>query len=298
MIITITLNTTVDRTIEVDDFKPFGLNVGRLIRTLPAGKGVNVSRLLSTLGTPSIATGLVGKREVSVYEENLSGTLVETDFVELDEPTRENVTIVDPSRGETHIREEGSAVSSEHIRLFGEKLRGRIKRGDSVVFAGSLPPGVSAQDLRKMLEICSQQGAKIYLDTKGEILRACADIADVIKPNVDELREMLESSSQDINDLLAQLRKSRAGVSLVTCGADGAYYTKGDTCIHAAFEGPPFKPVSSVGCGDAFLAGFIHCIETGKTEGEALRRAVACGTACLLSPTTDINDPEISSRKV
>ena len=288
MIITVTLNTTIDRTIEVDGFKPFDLNVGHLIQTLPAGKGVNVSRLLSTLGTPSIATGFVGQREIPVYEENFSGTLVETDFVALGEPTRENVTIVDSSRGETHIREEGPTIPSEHIRLLGEKLRGRVKRGDSVVFAGSLPPGVSVQDLKDMLEICSGQGCKIYLDTKGKTLHACADIADIIKPNVDELREMLESSSQNINDLLEQLRQSHAGTTLVTCGADGAYYIKGDTCIHAEPDGPPLQPVSSVGCGDAFLAGFIHCIETGKTEKEALRRAVDCGTACLLSPTTDI----------
>ena len=99
------------------------MNVGRLVRTLPAGKGVNVSRILNTLGTASIATGFVGSGEISAYEKSFSGTLVETDFVTLDEPTRENVTIVDPSRGETHVREEGPAVSPEHIRLLDEKLR-------------------------------------------------------------------------------------------------------------------------------------------------------------------------------
>ena len=198
---------------------------------------------------------------------------------------------IERNRPDTDIHDPSSEGFSKE-RTDEQLLLSYREGGDSVVFAGSLPPAVLAQHLREMIGICSGQGAKVYLDAKGEILHACADIADVIKPNVDELREMLKSSSQDMNDLLAQLRKSRKEASLVTCGANGAYYVTGNSCIHAALDGPPLQPVSSVGCGDAFLAGFIHCIEIGKTEEEALRRAVACGAACLLSPTTDIGDPD------
>ncbi len=298
MIYTVTLNPTIDRTIEVDPFKPFELNEGRLVRVLAAGKGVNVSRLLGALGVNSVATGLLGGMEASFYAEQL-GEFTETDFVELDGHTRGNITIVDPSRAaDTHIRERGPAATGAHIEALLDKLRKRLREGDRALFAGSLPPGVSSADLGKLMKTASAAGAEVYLDGSGDILRDCAGHARVIKPNVSELRSMLGNDSSEIKALLAELRDLRTEPSLVTCGEEGAYFIDEGTFLHACLEGDALKPVSTVGCGDAFLAGFLSAVETGKSTEDALAFAVACGGACLLSPTTDVGDTSVLNELV
>jgi 1-phosphofructokinase len=298
LIFTVTLNTAVDRTIEVENFEPSSVNTGKLVRLLPAGKGVNVSRMLSTLGVESVAMGYVGTRQLHLYEDSLKDSLVEIDFVVLDAPTRENVTIVDPSREvETHIRERGPRIERTEIHEMKRKIEHRIHKGDKVVFSGSIPYGVSRKHFRDMLKMCSGVGADLFLDAGGATLRECADLADYIKPNIPELQQALRTESEDMGDLLTLLRKFRMHEpALLTCGEKGAYYVESDICYHASADMEGLVPISTVGCGDAFLAGFVHGMDKGEKEGGCLRAAVAAATACLLSPTADIDSADMVSQ--
>jgi len=295
LIFTVTLNTAVDRTIEVENFALSAVNTGKLVRLLPAGKGVNVSRMLGTLGIESVAMGYVGKRQLHLYEDSLKDSLVEIDFVMLDTPTRENVTVVDPAREvETHIRERGPRIERTEIHEMKRKIENRVHKGDKIVFSGSIPYGVSRKHFRDMLKMCSGVGADVFLDAGGATLRECADLADYIKPNIQEMQEALKTESEDIDELLRMLRTFRMHEpALVTCGGHGAYYIESDICYHASADMEGLVPISTVGCGDAFLAGFIHGVEKGEKEGGALRAAVAAATACLLSPTADIDSADM-----
>jgi 1-phosphofructokinase len=185
MIFTVTLNTAVDRTIEVEGFTPSDINVGKLVRLLPAGKGVNVSRMLGTLGVESVAMGFVGKSQLHLYRDSLGDSPVEIDFVVLEAATRENVTIVDPyAEGETHIRERGPRIERTQLHDLRRKIEGRLGKGDRIVFSGSIPFGVSRKHFRNMLKTCAGTGAYLFLDAGGAVLRDCAETADYIKPNI------------------------------------------------------------------------------------------------------------------
>lgn len=289
-IITVSLNPAIDRTLEVENFTLGAHQVGREIRRTPGGKAVNVSRVLAALGVGSIATGFLGEDNRSGFEALFHKTLVNDQFFTLPGRTRENVTIADQaSHQETHIRDIGLEIPRRHLDRLDKKLKLLARTDSIVIFSGSLPPGIDAEDVRQLVDDCIQAGARVAVDTSGPALQAMAGLGLwLVKPNAAELAELLARPLQDAVEQVQAARDlaARVAVVLLTRGAEGAYLVTAELALHAKVHVPPDRVCNTVGCGDALLGAFVAGVWRGLGHREALVQAVAAATAsaCTLGP--------------
>src|SRR5947209_9844404 len=169
MIITVTLNPALDKTLQVPSFTP-----GRRHRTvdqmtMPGGKGVNVARVIKRLGQPVIATGIAGGATGTQIVEALNDESILNDFVRIREESRTNTAVLDPTTGlQTEINERGPSVSPHELELFHDKLLYLAKGASVCVFAGSLPRGVEPGVYADLVREVKQCGVTTILDTEGE----------------------------------------------------------------------------------------------------------------------------------
>ena len=226
MILTVTLNTAIDKTLAVPNFR-----LGRRHRTveqttMPGGKGVNVARVLKTLGAPVIATGLAGGATGTRLVEQLTQLSVLSDFVRIREESRTNTAVIDPTTGEqTEINERGPAVSEQEIELFVDKLLYLAKGASMCVFAGSLPRNVDVDVYAGLIRELKRLGVVTLVDTDGDPLRrAVRAEPDVISPNVLEAEELVGHEFNDEEDHCIAVRE------MVELGAREAIMTAPDGC--------------------------------------------------------------------
>ncbi len=198
MIITVTLNTAIDKTLSVPNFR-----LGRRHRTveqttMPGGKGVNVARVLKTLGAPVIATGFTGGPTGTRIVDQLTTMSVLSDFVRIREESRTNTAVIDPTTGEqTEINERGPKVSEQEAELFVDKLLYLAKGASMCVFAGSLPREVDIDIYARLIRELRRLGVTTLVDTDGDPLRrAVRAEPDLVSPNVLEAEELVGSRVQ------------------------------------------------------------------------------------------------------
>ncbi len=286
-ILTVTLNTSIDRTLEVPRFAVGAHLRGRLVRVQPAGKGVNVSRCLAALGVPSIAAGFVGEREMPLFEESFAASPVETRFVPISSPTRTNTTILDPeAASDTHIRELGPRIQPGELQALRDLLRELARPGVWVVFCGSLPRGVGCDDLAALMRTAAAEGAELVADLNGPQLATALEAgARLLKPNVAELGELLgRSLAREAEPGLLEAASDlldRVHTILVTRGGLGALAVEPRRALACRVEIE--KPRNTVGCGDAFLAGYLAGLWRSEDFAGCLKLATACGAAAALS---------------
>ncbi len=309
MIITVTLNTAVDKTLAVPNFR-----LGRRHRTveqttMPGGKGVNVARVLKTLGQPVIATGLAGGATGTRIVEQLTQFSVLSDFVRIREESRTNTAVIDPTTGEqTEINERGPAVSEAEVEMFVDKLLYLAQGASLCVFAGSLPRQVDTDVYARLIPELRRLGVETVVDTDGDPLRrAVRAEPDVISPNVLEAEELVGHEFNDEEDQAIAVRE------MVDLGAREAIMTAGDGCYalmapedrpqgpspapgHAEpvlyrVHGPALEPASTVGSGDAFLVGFIAARYLGRPVPESLAYGVAVGAESTQHLGAGVVDP-------
>lgn len=292
-IVTVTLNPSVDRVLEAPRFA-IGENVrGTVVARCPAGKGVIVSRVLATLGSRSIATGLIGTEELGYFEHFLErqgeGRII-TQFLVVRGSTRENITIVDPvDDTETHVREWGFEVQPEDVDRMSSKLGLLARRGALMVFSGSIPPGVSPERYVQMARSCRARGARVIIDSSGVALKAFrGEKLWMLKINAMELAEFSGCNPCDDAELVkaAQMLTMEAGGPVehvvVTFGAEGALLLSPESKLRGRVMVHPGRIASTVGCGDALLAGLLH---GGRRTGDwatAFREGLAAATANAL----------------
>lgn len=199
MIYTLTLNPAVDLELVVDEFEFDTVGRATASRMDCGGKGFNVSRMLANLQTASVAMGFVGGKSGERLEQTLRSLDIETDFVWIDGETRTNVSIVKKDHSSyLKVNEPGPKVIASDIESLIAKIRGHAKPGDWWVLAGSLPPGVPHTIYADLTRIIEGAGASVMLDTSGETLRvACAAKPSIIKPNMEEARELTQSICGD-----------------------------------------------------------------------------------------------------
>ena len=304
MIITVTLNAAIDKSLSVPNFR-----LGRRHRTveqttMAGGKGVNVARTLKTLGQPVIATGFQGGPTGTRIVEQLTDESILNDFVRIREESRTNTAVYDPTNGEqTEINERGPAVSAKEVELFRDKLMYLARGADIVVFAGSLPHGVEPDIYAGLIRELRKQGVTTMVDTDGDPLRhAVRAEPDLISPNVLEAEELVGHEFNDEEDHLIAVRE------IVALGAHEAIMTLPDGCV-AAVNGEgaqtlirayiePREAVAAVGSGDAFLAGFVSARYTGLSAHDCLRFAVACGAESTQRLGAGLVDPKEVERLV
>ena len=283
MIITVTLNAAIDKTLAVPNFR-LGQRHRAVEQTAMAGgKGVNVARALRALGQPVIATGVAGGPTGTRIVEHLTEEGILNDFVRIREESRTSTAVVDPTSGEqTEINEHGPHVSDQELDLFVDKLLYLAKGAAVCVFAGSLPRGVDASLYGRLVEEMRRLGVTTVLDSEGEpLLIATRKGPDVVSPNEIEAEGLVGHEFSDEGD------RRRALGEMVELGARQAIITLADGCLAVLGEGSerclyratlePLEPVSSVGSGDALLAGFVAARYGGRDPEDCLRFAVSCG---------------------
>ena len=283
MILTVTLNAAIDRTIAVPSFRQGHRHRAVEASTMAGGKGVNVARALKLLGRPVIATGLAGGPAGARLMESLAEESILTDFTWIAGESRTNIAVIDPTTGEqTEINERGPEVSAEELDRFADKLL-YLARGASIcVIAGSLPPSVPASFCARLIEELKGLGVDSVLDTEGEPLNAGlrAEPA-VVTPNVAEAEAAAGHEFNDRDETLTGLRgliELGAGEAAIT-SARGCVAIVGDEAGRRSYEvsAPELEPVAAVGSGDAFLAGFVAARFEGRSARDCLAYGVACG---------------------
>ena len=283
MILTVTLNAAVDRTIAVPNFRLGQRHRAVEARTVAGGKGVNVARALRLLGRPVIATGLAGGATGTRLLDQLRQESVMTAFTRIAGESRTNLAVIDPTSGEqTEINERGPEVSAEEVELFVERLLYLAKGASICLLAGSVPPGASEDLYARLIAELRGLGVLTVLDTDGEQMRAGlrAEPA-VVAPNVPEAEEAVGHEFNDSDDLalgLTGLLEMGAGEAIVTT-AEGCVAIVGQGAERRRFEATieALEPVATVGSGDSFLAGYTAARYEGATPRECLAFGVACG---------------------
>ena len=287
-IITVTLNPAVDKALEVPGFH-VGAHARATVQSLlPAGKGVNVARGLARLGGNAVACGLVGRDEERMFAESLAADGVRACFRTVAGHTRTNTTILDPdARTTTHLREQGFEVTAADLDGLRDHLTVAVAEEPGVVvFAGSLPPGISPEGFAGLVEAAAGAGGRVVIDTNGPALAAALDtgVVDTAKPNMLELAECLgRSIDRPDAPTAATGLLDRVGTVLLTLGEEGALRVGRDGV--SGFRCPLAEGElgNTVGCGDAFLAGWLY---GGRQSDDPLRWAVAAGAASAMSDTT------------
>ena len=283
MILTVTLNAAIDRTVAVPNFRQGRRHRAVESRTVAGGKGINVARALGLLGRPVIATGLAGGATGARVLELLGEESVLTDFTRIRAETRTNLAVIDPTSSEqTEINERGPEVSAEEIETFFERLD-YLSRGARIcVLAGSLPPGADPELYARLVRGLRERSIVSVLDAEGEaMLSGLRAGASIVTPNEREAEELVGHEFQGPGDLAHGLAE------LLELGAEEAIITRPDGCVAALREGAerrflavstePLDTVAAVGSGDAFLAGYVAARYDGGSASECLSYGVACG---------------------
>jgi 1-phosphofructokinase family hexose kinase len=284
MIVTVTLNAAIDKTLSVPSFR-----LGRRHRTverraLAGGKGVNIARTLKTLGEPVIATGFQGGPTGTQIVAQLAEESILHDFVRIREESRTNTSVVDPTTGEqTEINEQGPSIDPAETEEFREKLLYLARGAAIVVFAGSLPRGLEPDFYAQLVRELRKLDVATVVDTDGEALRmAVRAEPDVVSPNVVEAEELVGHEFNEDADRIFAVRE------IVSLGARSVIMTMREGCwaqllvdgaprLYHATVPPVEAAVATIGSGDAFLAGYIAAHYRGQRPEECLRFGVACG---------------------
>jgi 1-phosphofructokinase/tagatose 6-phosphate kinase len=297
MIITVTLNSALDKTLEVPNFTP-----GRRHRTVdqttyPGGKGVNIARAIKRLGQPVIATGLQGGATGTRIVDALTEEQILSAFVRIREESRTNTAVLDPTNGQhTEINERGPSVSVQEMELFRDKLLYLAQGASMCVFAGSLPRGVDAGVYGELIREVRKLGVMTMIDTDGDPLRAAVRAEpDLVSPNELEAEELVGHEFNDVDD------RAQAVLEMTRLGAREAIMTVPDGCYACLLEdGAPAlhritieeqEARSAIGSGDAFLAGYVAARYIGQSGVDCLRFAVACGAESTQHFGAGILDP-------
>jgi 1-phosphofructokinase family hexose kinase len=304
VIVTVTMNAAIDRTLTVPNFQRGQRHRASQGLTLAGGKGINIARALKQFGVPVVTTGLAGGLTGTRIVEELTNEAILNDFVRIEDESRTSTAIVDPTGGSyTEVNEWGPAVQSDELEMLLEKLTYLSRGADYVVFAGSLPRGMDDAFYAEALRELNRRGARTVLDSEGEPLRLGAQAEPfLVSPNEREAEGLVGQEFHDDDDFLTGLE------AIAELGARNVLITRESGCwalLRSEREknryralAPRVDPVSAVGSGDVLLAGFIAARLGGRSDEEALRTAVAAGAASTLELGAGRFEPRESGRLV
>lgn len=288
MIITLTPNPAIDLIVLIDRLTPGALNRFEQSELDPAGRGVNAARVSHRLDWPTIAFGFAAGGVGSMIEQALAAEGVEHHFVRVPGQTRINVRLVDRATGKTtELNGPGPDVGHEHAARLEHLVRSWLRAARVLVLAGSLPPGMSEDAYAGYISMARAQGVRTILDAEGEPLRlGLAARPDLVKPNVVEAEALLGRRLPDIQAVVGGAREIAAhGIEtvVISMGREGAI------CVH---DGRAWRtlspggepPESTIGSGDAMVAGLAIGLARGGDIVDALRLGTAAGAATAIMP--------------
>lgn len=296
MIVTLTPNPSIDRTVGFRELRRGSVNRASSSRVDAGGKGVNVSRALTAQGAGTIAVLPEGGPEGSLMATLLDDAGVTRRGVPISESVRLNVTAVEPDGTTTKLNEPGPHLDEGQVRALLAAVATSVEGapgGAWVVGCGSLPPGAPVDLYARLVRSARDAGALVAVDTSGAPLRPAVEAGpDLVKPNRLELEELVGADLRTLGaviDAARDLVTGGVGTVVVSLGRDGAVVVDAESATHAvATIG---TPRSTVGAGDCLLAGLLHDLSAGRTAAEALRTGVLWGAAAVTLPGSRVPGP-------
>ena len=283
-IFTLTLNPAIDRTVRITDFKVGAVNRVEQTNDRAGGKGINVAATLAGLGHAVTALGFLGRDNAEVFTSFFARLGIEDRCLRLPGATRVGIKIFDPLVGETtDINFPGLTPSSADLEALRAQLGGLVDFGSWCVLAGSLPPRVAPELYAEFIRMLKARGVRAVVDTSGEALRGALLAApDIIKPNQHELELLVGGPLLTEAAVIGAARELVSGgvrLVVVSRGADGACFVTADESVLA--RPPAVKVGSTVGAGDAMVAGVVAAQVRGASLADTARHATACSLAVL-----------------
>jgi 1-phosphofructokinase family hexose kinase len=288
VIVAVTLNAALDRTLTVPNFQRGQRHRASQGLTLAGGKGINIARALKLLGVPVVATGLVGGNTGTRIVEALTAEAILNDFVRIEGESRTSTAVVDPTGSSyTEINEWGPAVQPEELEMLLDKLDYLCRGADAVVFAGSLPRDVDDEFYGEAIRRLNRERVHTVLDSEGQPLRLGVHAEPfLVSPNQREAEGLVGHEFNDDDDFMLGLdaiAENGARNVLITQESGCFALLREDRDVHRyRARAPQVETVSPVGSGDVLLAAFLAAWLDDKPAEEALRAAVATGAAATL----------------
>ena len=282
MVITVTLNPALDKSVVIDNFAPNKVNRIKEIRLDAGGKGINVSKVIHALGGESLAIGILGGTIGGYIESTLEDLDIDHDFVYVPEETRTNLKIFDPvTHVYTDINEPGSELPAERLRELETKLFFHAKSGDAVVFAGAALIGIPEDIIERWSARLTSAGVRIFDDLDGELMNHAINSKPyLIKPNLAEFKRLCNLGDTSLPSLVRAARKLvKSGVQnvVVSRSAAGAVFVNASEALVG--KAPKFEAVSTVGAGDSMTAALVCASQSGMSWRDAFALAMATATA-------------------
>ena len=286
MFLCVSPNPAIDKRLTLPALVPGEIHRARTVQSFPGGKSTHVAMVLRALGEAPHWIGLCGGATGEQLVSGLRALGINPHPCATLAETRTNLEIIDDAGGVTEIREPGSAPSADELAAFERTCKNLFEQGResaSVIFSGSLPDGVAPDLYARLIRAAREAGCRTLLDTSGEPLRlALAAQPDFVKPNRDEAAALLGSMINSMNSVanaVKQILSLGARSAAISLGADGLVFHAGKNAPSLFAPSLPIHPRSTVGCGDAALAGFAHAIASNSSAEDALRLAAACAAA-------------------
>lgn len=288
MILTVTLNPSVDRRYIIEDFNKDGMYRVNNFQATPGGKGLNVAKVINNLGEEVITTGFLGGTSGAFIKESLDKLNIKNDFLKISGNTRTCIAILSNDGSQTEILESGPEINRESLDDFYRHFNDLICQAEIITISGSLPVGLKKDTYKELIKIGKKANKRIILDTSGEALNYGIEAKPfLIKPNQDELSRLVDFELRTQEDIIKALEKIKDfGVEniLVSLGKEGA--------ILASVEGvykldiPKVKAVNPVGSGDSLVAGMAVGLKRGYDMMHTVKLGSACGTANAMEEET------------
>lgn len=298
MIGTITMNVAIDKAyvMKCENVPGEVMRVAECHYS-PGGKGLNVARVAKLMGEEVLAGGIIGGHAGQWVQEALIEAKMACDFEHVEGETRSCLNIIEPSGRQTEILEPGLEVKPEGLERFVERFERIVDKCDIIAISGSVPRGVDETLYPRLVKICKAKGKPVLLDTSGKFLiEGVKSLPTLVKPNADEIRQLLGRADMDLKDFGAiaeaarELHESGIPYVAVSLGGDG--------CILACDKGilraypPKITPVNVTGCGDSMIAGFAIGFDHGWDIEKTLAFATAVSAGNALELGTGCVDPE------
>ncbi len=294
MIVTATLNPAVDKTIEIPEFSIDRVNRVSSLRLDAGGKGINVSKVIASLGGNSIAVGAVGGQTGQMILLTLEAVGIEHRFIKIPGETRTNLKVIDPvTHTNTDINEPGLFISSRQLDELEHTIFDALGSGDLLVLSGSVPNGVSVNIYGRWIAKARELGIKTLLDADHALLaEGVTEGPYLVKPNIHELERLFDRKVTDAQEAarLARSLIDQYGIEVVvvSLGAEGAIFVRREDCWRAPALTVPVR--STVGSGDAVVAALAYGLDSGLPFEDMARLAIAAGSASVMMSGTQAPD--------
>ena len=289
MIITVTFNPAIDKTAEVEELQVGGLNRLSNVMQDAGGKGVNVSKTIKAFGGETLCTGFLAGSSGEYIEHTLKDLDIHSDFVWVDGMTRTNLKVLDKDKELTELNEAGPLIGIKEVEKLKQKICELCNPDSIVVLSGNVSKGVNTNIYKELIEDIKQAGGKVIFDADGELFAKGIQAKPlVIKPNKYELATYFKVSQDVTNDEIIRLAKTLLNEDtkyvVVSMGKEGSIFITKDQVIQA--EALKVEAHSSVGAGDAMVAGITYAIEQGYPLEEMIRFAVAASAGAVMTKGT------------